>query len=74
MPTLPISSDELDQRLKSRWVFVLPGHYFFPGMSEDWPHREQCIRITYSQDSDAVRSGIAIIGEEVRNACNPDRS
>jgi valine--pyruvate aminotransferase len=74
MPTLPISSEELYRRLKARGVFVLPGHYFFPGMSEDWPHREQCIRMTYSQDSDAVRRGIAIIGEEVRNACNSDRN
>jgi valine--pyruvate aminotransferase len=68
-PSLRITSEELYLRLKRRGVYVLPGHHFFPGLTEDWPHRDQCIRISYSQDSDAVRAGIAIIGEEVRKAC-----
>lgn len=69
LPALQITSGELYARLKRRGVYVLPGHHFFPGLSEDWPHRDQCLRVTYSQKSDAVRDGIAIIGEEVRKAC-----
>jgi valine--pyruvate aminotransferase len=67
-PDLPISSDELYRRLKARDVLVLSGHHFFPGLEEEWQHRDECIRVTYSQDSESVRKGISIIAEEVRRA------
>jgi valine--pyruvate aminotransferase len=66
---LQISSEELYRRLKRRGVYVLPGHHFFPGLTEDWPHRDQCIRLSYSQDREQVRAGIEIIGDEVKKAC-----
>jgi valine--pyruvate aminotransferase len=68
MPELKITSADLYRRLKDRGVYVLSGHHFFPGLEEAWPHRDQCIRVTYSQDSDSVRQGIRIIGEEARKA------
>lgn len=67
-PGLPIASNELYRRLKQRGVLVLSGHHFFPGLDEPWQHRNECIRVTYSQDGDSVREGIAAIGEEVRRA------
>ncbi len=69
-PDLPISSAELYRRLKARDVLVLSGHHFFPGLDEDWQHRDECIRVTYSQDSESVRKGISIIAEEVKRAYN----
>lgn len=63
---LPISSRELYVRLKRRNVLVIAGEYFFPGLAEEWPHRHECIRITYSQEPEAVQRGIRIIGEELR--------
>jgi valine--pyruvate aminotransferase len=68
-PGLPISSRELYERLKARDVLVLSGHHFFPGLEEEWQHRDECIRMTYSQDSESVRKGISIIAEEVKRAC-----
>jgi len=65
---LPISSHELYLRLRERDVLVLSGHNFFPGLQEDWDHRDQCIRMTYSQDDEQVRRGIEAIAEEVRRA------
>ncbi|MCW7755109.1 valine--pyruvate transaminase [Desulfobotulus sp. H1] len=67
---LPISSQILYERLKAKGVIVVPGHYFFPGMADDkaWPHREECIRVNYSQAPDLVARGIGIIGEEVHRA------
>lgn len=65
---LPISSLELYQRLKARGVLVISGHYFFPGLEDEWQHRNECIRMTYSQDDAQVERGIAIIAEEVRKA------
>lgn len=66
-PGLPVSSQELYRRLKQRGVLVIPGHYFFPGLDDDpWPHKQECIRMTYSMNDDVVREGIKIIAEEVR--------
>ena len=67
-PGLPISSHELYLRLKARDVLVLSGHHFFPGLAEQWQHRNECIRLTYSQDPASVQKGIGIIAEEVRRA------
>ncbi|MBM9605846.1 valine--pyruvate transaminase [Desulfopila inferna] len=66
---LPISSKELYQRLKKRGVLIISGHYFFPGLeNDDWSHKNECIRVNYSQDDALVRRGIEIIGEEVKKA------
>ncbi|WP_339670321.1 valine--pyruvate transaminase [Dasania marina] len=65
---LPISSQALYQRLKARGVLVVPGHNFFVGIADDWPHQHECIRISYAQPEAAVKQGIVIIAEEVRKA------
>lgn len=62
-PELPITTVELYERLKERKVLVIPGKYFFFGLQEDWEHREQCIRITYSQSEEVVEEGIKEIGK-----------
>jgi valine--pyruvate aminotransferase len=64
----PITNQELYERLKARNTLVVPGHYFFPGMKEDWQHKHECIRVTYSQDEETVRAGIKVIAEEVKKA------
>ena len=65
---LPISSQELYLRLKARGVLIVPGHHFYPGLSEAWQHKYECIRMTYSQDEAVVRAGIQIVAEEVKKA------
>ncbi len=65
---LPISSLELYERLKANGVIVVSGHYFFPGIPDEWQHRHECIRVTYSQDADQVKRGIQLIAAEVRRA------
>jgi valine--pyruvate aminotransferase len=67
-PGLPITSAELYRRLKARGVFVLSGHHFFPGLAEDWRHRDECIRINYSQAPESVAAGVRAIAEEVGRA------
>jgi len=67
-PGLPIGAARLYQRLKERGVLVIPGHYFFPGLVEDWQHKHECIRVTYSQSAEVVERGIAIIADEVKRA------
>lgn len=63
---LPISSQELYDRLKKKGVLVVSGHYFFPGLKEDWQHTSECLRITYSQSEETVKKGLAIIADELK--------
>ena len=66
---LPISSQELYERLKARGVLVAPGQDFFIGIEdEDWPHRNECIRVSYAQDEEKVKAGVKLIAEEVKLA------
>lgn len=67
---LPIHSQELYQRLKQRGLIVVPGHYFFPGITDThWQHQYECLRLNYAQDADKVRSGIAILAEVLAEIC-----
>jgi valine--pyruvate aminotransferase len=67
-PDLPITDAELYERLKKRGVLVVPGHYFFPGLKEDWVHKSQCIRVNYAPDEKVVTKGLTVIAEEVKRA------
>jgi valine--pyruvate aminotransferase len=67
-PGLPISSEELYQRLKAKGVLVLSGHYFFPGIEGDWRHRDECIRVSYAMPDEVVSEGIRMIADEVKKA------
>ena len=66
---LPISSRELYERLKARDVLVVPGNYFFFGIADDdWRHRHECLRVTFTMPEETVRDGFRIIAEEVAKA------
>ena len=65
---LPVSSQELYQRLKQKGVLVVSGHYFFPGMERgSWNHMQQCIRVTYAQDDEVVEKGIKLLADEIKD-------
>ena len=69
MPGLPVTSAELYERLKARGVVVVSGHYFFPGLEhDDWPHKHECLRISYADEWSRIERGLAIVIEEVRRA------
>ena len=67
---MPISSSELYERLKKRGVLIVSGHYFFFGDDDvdAWPHRHECIRMTFTMDERTVHEGIKIIAQEVAAA------
>lgn len=68
-PGLPITSAELYRRLKARQVLVIPGEHFFFGCGDgEWPHRNECIRVSFAMDGQTVRDGLTIIAEEVGKA------
>ena len=66
LPGLPVSCEDLYLRLKARGVLVVPGHYFFPGLAEDWRHKHECIRISYAMHDTVVEQGLRIIAEEIK--------
>lgn len=68
LPGLRITTRELYERLKSREVLTVPGEYFFYGLEEDWPHRNECLRINYSGPEQVVREGLRIIAAEAARA------
>jgi valine--pyruvate aminotransferase len=66
-PGLPITSAELYGRLKAAGVFVLSGHYFFPGLAdESWRHRNECLRVSFAQEDRTVERGIDILAAEIK--------
>ena len=71
---LPISSQQLYERLKERGVLIVPGHYFFYGsdleVADVWKHRDECIRVTFTMPEHVVRDGYRIIAEVVTEAYN----
>lgn len=68
IPDLPITSSELYLRIKARGVLVIPGNYFFPGISDSWEHKNQCLRLSYAQDVESIERGLQVISQEIRVA------
>ncbi|MDH2068910.1 valine--pyruvate transaminase [Pantoea sp. GD03673] len=65
---LPVSTETLYQRLKARGVLMVPGHFFFPGLEQAWPHTHQCMRMNYVPDAENIERAVQILAEEVENA------
>jgi valine--pyruvate aminotransferase len=68
LPELEITSEELYQKLKSKGVYIVPGHNFFIGIDDTWSHQHQCIRINYAKDETTLRKGLKVVFQEVFNA------
>lgn len=62
---LPISSNELYKRLKSKGLLVVSGHYFFPGLDQGWQHTQECIRLNYAQEDTVVERGVTILADTI---------
>lgn len=65
---LPVSTELLYQRLKQRGVLMVPGHYFFPGLTDPWPHSNQCMRMNYVPQPEHIEAGVKILAEEIERA------
>jgi len=66
---MPISSQELYERLKQEGVIVVSGHNFFVGIKDDWQHQHECIRINYAaQNPERIAQGLKLIAQAVGQA------
>jgi valine--pyruvate aminotransferase len=55
---LPITDWELYQTLKEVGVIVVPGSSFFPGLREEWAHKQQCIRISLTASDEEISTAM----------------
>lgn len=62
---LPITTQELYQRLKAQQVLVIPGEDFFIDIDPNWEHTNQCLRINYAQPEDQLCRGFKILAKEL---------
>ncbi|MDO6764197.1 valine--pyruvate transaminase [Agarivorans sp. 1_MG-2023] len=62
---LAISDKELYQALKQKGLLIVPGSYFFPGVSNSWRHTQECIRLNFAQSEANVKQGIEILASVV---------
>ena len=67
-PSPPVGAQDPTLTLTSPVDFI-SGHYFSCGHDDDnWRHRHECLRMTFTMDEGVVKRGIQAIGEEVRRA------
>jgi valine--pyruvate aminotransferase len=51
---LPITDWEFYQELKQVGVIVVPGSTFFPGLQEQWQHKQECLRISLTGSDEEI--------------------
>jgi valine--pyruvate aminotransferase len=62
---LPITDWELYQQLKQVGIIVVPGNSFFPGLREDWAHKQQCIRISLTASDEDITTAMERLAKVV---------
>jgi valine--pyruvate aminotransferase len=65
---LPISDWDFYQELKKVGVIVVPGSTFFPGLTEEWKHKQECLRISLTGSDSEIQEAmkrLAKVTEEV---------
>ncbi len=62
---LPMSDWEFYQRLKQVGVIVVPGSSFFPGLREDWRHKQECVRISLTAADTDIATGMKRLAETI---------
>jgi valine--pyruvate aminotransferase len=62
---LPITDWDLYQELKQVGVIVVPGSSFFPGLRQDWAHKQECIRISLTTTDEEIEMGMQRLAKVV---------
>ncbi|MEA5620283.1 valine--pyruvate transaminase [Cronbergia sp. UHCC 0137] len=70
---LPITDWEFYQELKKVGVILVPGSSFFPGLKEEWKHKQECLRISLTGSDEEIVTGmqrLAKVTEQVYQAAS----
>jgi valine--pyruvate aminotransferase len=60
---LPITDCEFYQELKKVGVIIVPGSTFFPGLQEEWQHKQQCFRISLTASEAEITTAMKRLAE-----------
>lgn len=60
---LPMTDWEFYQKLKDVGVIVVPGASFFPGLREEWAHKQQCFRVSLTASNEEIALGMQKFAE-----------
>lgn len=63
---LPITDWEFYQELKKVGVIIVPGSTFFPGLEEEWPHKQQCFRISLTASKKEIEMAMQKLATVVK--------
>ncbi|NJM73271.1 MAG: valine--pyruvate transaminase [Scytonema sp. RU_4_4] len=66
LENLPITDWEFYQELKQVGVIVVPGSTFFPGLEEEWEHKQQCVRISLTASDEEIVTGMQRLAKVVQ--------
>lgn len=66
LPDLPITDWEFYQELKRVGVIVVPGSTFFPGLEEEWKHKQECVRISLTGSDEEIATGMQRLAKVVQ--------
>ena len=64
---LPMTDWEFYQQLKQVGVIVVPGSTFFPGLQEDWQHKQQCLRISLTATEAEIAEAMKRLAKVAQN-------
>ena len=67
---LPISDWELYQELKKVGVIAVPGSTFFPGLKEEWKHKQECIRISLTATEAEIVTAMEKLAKVTKSLVN----
>ncbi|MEG3842893.1 valine--pyruvate transaminase, partial [Microcoleus sp. herbarium14] len=62
---LPMTDWEFYQQLKQVGVILVPGSSFFPGLREDWRHKQECLRISLTATNDEIETAMKRLAKMV---------
>ena len=63
---LPMTDWQFYQKLKQVGVIAVPGSTFFPGLREDWQHKQQCLRISLTASKAEIAEAMQRLAEVAR--------
>ena len=64
---LPMTDWEFYQQLKEVGVIAVPGSSFFPGLKEDWQHKQQCLRISLTATETEIAEAMQRLAKAAKN-------
>lgn len=68
---LPMKDWEFYQELKQVGVIAVPGSTFFPGLREDWQHKQQCLRISLTATETEIAEAMQRLAKVAKNVYQP---